>query len=78
MTEKRKRLNSLNEFYMLGKFDKSEQPLTKYHYPIAKPANAASLNQRNKHDSTDINIKPQIHTSFEPGVYKPLKYLNAR
>jgi len=26
MTEKRKRLNSLNEFYMLGKFDKSELP----------------------------------------------------
>jgi hypothetical protein len=29
---------------MLGKFDKSELPLTKELYPIAKPANAASLN----------------------------------
>jgi len=58
MSEKRKRTGSLNEFYMLGKFEKQEIPLQKQQYPIAKPANAASLNQRNKHDSTDINIKP--------------------
>ena len=39
---------------------------------------AATLVDRDLRATAELNIKPQISTSFESSVFKPNKYLDAR
>jgi hypothetical protein len=63
----------LNAFYTLGKYPKEIEQ--RVNYTIGKPGLSATILERNKNT---INIKPQIHGTFDASVFKPGKYLTSR